>query len=70
MSTRLSECSEQLEILNLECAELRSNYEKTKSYLRSTKTALHYITNQNSIIVQKLKTTREKISQLNVKMLR
>ena len=33
MSTHLSEWSEQLEILNLQCAELRSNYEKTKSYL-------------------------------------
>ena len=53
--------------MNLECAELRSNYEKTKSYLRSTKTALRDIINQNSILVQKLKTAREKISQLKCK---
>ena len=61
MSTHLSECSEQLQILNLECAELRSNYEKTKCYLSSTKTALRDIT------MQKLKNAREKISQLKCK---
>lgn len=64
MSKQLSKCSEQLEILNLECTELKSNYEKAKGQLRSTKTALRDITNQNSILVQRLKSSREKISQL------
>ena len=67
MSKKLSECSKQLELLNLECAELKTSYEETKGQLKQSKTALRDITNQNSILLQKLKSSKEKISQLKCK---
>lgn len=67
MSKKLSECSKQLELLNLECAELKTSYEETKGQLKQSKTVLRDITNQNSILLQKLKSSKEKISQLKCK---
>ena len=67
LSIHLRKCSEQLEMLNSECTELRSKFEKSKSQLRSTKTALCDITNQNSVLNQRLKAAREKVSQLKCK---
>ena len=64
MSKQLSECSEKLELLKLECTELRTSYEEARSQLKNTKAALRDITNQNSILVQNLKSSRAKISQL------
>ena len=64
MSKQLSECSEKLELLNLECTELRTSYEEARGQLKNTKAALRDITNQNSILVQNLKSSRAKISQL------
>lgn len=54
-------------MLNLECTELRSKFEKTKSQLKSTKTALRDITNQNTVLNQRSKASKEKISQLKCK---
>ena len=67
MSIDLKKCSEQVEMLNSECTELRGKFEKTRSHLRSTKTALGDITNQNTVLNQRLKAAREKISQLKFK---
>ena len=67
MSIHLKKCSEQLEILNLEYTELRSKFEKTKSQLRSTKFALRDITHQNTVLNQRLKAGKKKISQLKCK---
>ena len=67
MSVHLKKCSEQVEMLNLQCAELRSKFEKTKSQLRSTKSALRDITNQNTVLNQRLKAGKQKISQLKCK---
>ena len=67
MSIHLKKCSDQLEMLNSECTELRSKFEETKSQLRSTKSALRDVTNHNTVLGQRLKTAREKISQLKCK---
>lgn len=67
MSIHLNKCSEQLEMLNLECTELRNKFEKTKSQLRSTKAALRDITNRNTVLNQRLKAGKKKISQLKCK---
>ena len=67
MSIHLKKCSDQLEMLNSECTELRSKFEKTKSQLRSTKSALRDITNQNTVLNQRLKCAREKSGQLKCK---
>ena len=67
MSIHLKKCSDQLEMLNSECTEIRSKFEKTKSQLRSTKSALRDVTNQNTVLNQRLKSAREKISQLKCK---
>ena len=60
----LSECSEKLELLNLECTEMRTSYEEARGQLKNTKAALCDITNQNSVLVQNLKSSRAKISHL------
>ena len=67
MSIHLKKCSDQLEMLNSECTEIISKFEKTKSQLRSTKSALRDVTNQNTVLNQGLKSAREKISQLKCK---
>lgn len=69
ISLKMKKCSEQLETLNTECTELRSKFEKTRSQLKSTKTALRDITNQNIVLNQKWKNAKEKIRHVNVKML-
>lgn len=67
MSIHLKKCSEQLEMLNLDCTDLRSKFENTKSQLRSTKCALRDVTNQNSVLKQRLKAGKEKMGQLRWK---
>ena len=67
MSIHLKKCSDQLEMLNSECTELKSKFEKTRSQLRSTKSALRDVTNQNTVLSQRLKSARERISQLRCK---
>ena len=63
MSVRLKKCSEQAEVLN---SELRSKFEKTKSQLSSTKSTLRDITNDNTVLTQRLEM---KLVFYNAKML-
>ena len=67
MSKKLDQCFKQLALLNLECAELKTSYEEARGQLKQTKTALRDITNQNSILLQKLRSSKEKISELKCK---
>lgn len=66
MSIHLKKCSDKLEMLNAECTELRSKFEKPKSQLRSTST-LRDVSNENTVLNQRLKSAREKISHLKYK---
>lgn len=67
MSARLKKCSEQVEVLNSECTELRSKFENTESQLRSTKSTLRDITNENTVLTQRFKAARNIISLLKRK---
>lgn len=67
MSAYLKKCSEQLEMLSSEYTELRSKFEKIKSQLRSKKSALHDITNENTVLTQRLKAARNQSSLLKCK---
>lgn len=67
MSLHLKKCSDQVAMLNSECGELKSKFEKTKTQLRNAKSALRDITNQNAVLNEKLKTARDKIGVLKCK---
>ena len=67
MSLKMTKFSEQLEILNTECTEVRGKFENTRSQLKSSKIALQDITNQNTLLNRKWKKAKEKISQLKCK---
>ena len=62
MSAYLKKCSEQLEMLSSEC-----RFKKTKSQLRSKKSALHDVTNENTVLTQRLKAARNQSSLLKGK---
>ena len=67
MRVHLNKCSDRLEELNEECTELKSKFENTKHQLRSTKSTLRDVTSRNIVLSQRLKSAREKISQLKCK---
>lgn len=47
MSSQLKKCSQKLEELNMECTELRQQFEISRNQLKSAKLALRDITNDN-----------------------
>ena len=67
MSLKMKNSSKQLETLNTKCTELRSKFEKTISQLIITKTAVWDIANQNPVLNQKLKNSKDKIRHVKCK---
>ena len=47
IKSQLNKCSEQINELHAECSHLKQQFEISRNQLRSTKLALHDITNEN-----------------------
>ena len=64
MSSHLKKCTENLELMNLECTKLKNDFQRARNELKTSIAALCEMTSKNTVFKQKWRDARRRIREL------